>query len=191
MISKQHKGVRGLHMTILTLALVGMLAAVLGTAALAPAVWAQEGGSHHAGGEANLTLPDLHTVTFAGGLDGHTLLLVPEVRQPPGHPGGTHLLVQVPQGATDHRRVELAQPSTHPVGPPLVQVAALLPGRRDGEVSHLAELLVVISIPAAVVHEPLGGTRLGEGGSGKAHDANNRERQTGRDNATHGWSPRE
>ncbi|MGE5176614.1 MAG: sodium-translocating pyrophosphatase [Hyphomicrobiales bacterium] len=39
-----------------------------------PAALAQEGGSH-GGGEANLTLPDLHGVTFAGGIDGHTLLL--------------------------------------------------------------------------------------------------------------------
>ncbi|MCU0453924.1 MAG: sodium-translocating pyrophosphatase [Bacteroidetes bacterium] len=30
---------------------------------------------HHAGGEANLKLPDLRTVTFVGGFDGHTLLL--------------------------------------------------------------------------------------------------------------------
>ena len=29
----------------------------------------------HAGGEANLVLPDLHQVTFLGGIDGHTLLL--------------------------------------------------------------------------------------------------------------------
>jgi K(+)-stimulated pyrophosphate-energized sodium pump len=42
--------------------------------ALAPAAMGQEGAAHH-GGEANLTLPDLHTVTFAGGLNGHTLLL--------------------------------------------------------------------------------------------------------------------
>jgi K(+)-stimulated pyrophosphate-energized sodium pump len=44
-------------------------------AALAPAALAQEGGDHHAGGEANLQLPDLHAITFAGGLNGHTLLL--------------------------------------------------------------------------------------------------------------------
>jgi len=43
-------------------------------AAFAPAALAKEGGAHH-GGEANLTLPDLRTVTFAGGVDGHTLLL--------------------------------------------------------------------------------------------------------------------
>jgi K(+)-stimulated pyrophosphate-energized sodium pump len=36
---------------------------------------AQESGTHHAGGEANLTLPDLSTVTFLGGVNGHTLLL--------------------------------------------------------------------------------------------------------------------
>ncbi|HKO21049.1 MAG TPA: sodium/proton-translocating pyrophosphatase, partial [Candidatus Eisenbacteria bacterium] len=35
--------------------------------------WAQEGGHH--GGEANLVLPDLSSVTFIGGLNGHTLLL--------------------------------------------------------------------------------------------------------------------
>ena len=44
-------------------------------AALAPAALAQEGGGHHAGGEANLQLPDLRAVAFAGGLNGHTLLL--------------------------------------------------------------------------------------------------------------------
>jgi K(+)-stimulated pyrophosphate-energized sodium pump len=35
---------------------------------------AQGEGAHH-GGEASLTLPDLHSVTFLGGLNGHTLLL--------------------------------------------------------------------------------------------------------------------
>ncbi|HET9940672.1 MAG TPA: sodium-translocating pyrophosphatase [Candidatus Eisenbacteria bacterium] len=35
--------------------------------------WAQEGGHH--GGEANLVLPDLSSVTFVGGMNGHTLLL--------------------------------------------------------------------------------------------------------------------
>ncbi len=55
---------------------VVMLAALCAVAVLAPAatVFAQEGTGHH-GGEANLTLPDLHSVTFAGGLDGHNLLL--------------------------------------------------------------------------------------------------------------------
>ncbi|TMQ64948.1 MAG: sodium-translocating pyrophosphatase [Candidatus Eisenbacteria bacterium] len=46
----------------------------LALVALAPAAMARESGGHH-GGEANLTLPDLRTVTFAGGLNGHTLLL--------------------------------------------------------------------------------------------------------------------
>ncbi|HEY6221397.1 MAG TPA: sodium-translocating pyrophosphatase, partial [Candidatus Eisenbacteria bacterium] len=46
----------------------------LALASLAPAALAKEGGAHH-GGEANLMLPDLRTVTFAGGLNGHTLLL--------------------------------------------------------------------------------------------------------------------
>src|SRR5258708_3106167 len=31
--------------------------------------------AQEAGGEANLQLPDLHSVTFAGGIDGHNLLL--------------------------------------------------------------------------------------------------------------------
>jgi len=56
--------------------MVACLAALLlggSLAALAPAALAQE-GAHH-GGEANLTLPDLHSVRFAGGIDGHTLLL--------------------------------------------------------------------------------------------------------------------
>ena len=58
---------------ILALLMVPMLLA-LALVALAPAAMARESGGHH-GGEANLTLPDLRTVTFAGGLNGHTLLL--------------------------------------------------------------------------------------------------------------------
>src|SRR5690349_2114002 len=37
--------------------------------------WAQE-ATHEVGGEANLRLPDLHSVTFLGGFDGHKLLLI-------------------------------------------------------------------------------------------------------------------
>ena len=58
---------------ILAVLMVPMLL-MLALGALAPAALAKEGGAHH-GGEANLTLPDLRTVTFAGGLNGHTLLL--------------------------------------------------------------------------------------------------------------------
>jgi K(+)-stimulated pyrophosphate-energized sodium pump len=36
---------------------------------------AAQGAVPHAGGEANLVLPDLHQVAFLGGIDGHTLLL--------------------------------------------------------------------------------------------------------------------
>ena len=43
-------------------------------AALAPAAAAQ-GESHHGGGEASLQLPDLRSVTFLGGINGHNLLL--------------------------------------------------------------------------------------------------------------------
>ena len=53
---------------------VAALLVVGSLAVLAPAALAQE-GAKHGGGEANLTLPDLHTVSFVGGLDGHTLLL--------------------------------------------------------------------------------------------------------------------
>jgi len=66
---RKHRG-RG----ILAVLMVPMLLA-LALVALAPAALAKGGGPHHSGGEANLTLPDLRTVTFAGGLDGHTLLL--------------------------------------------------------------------------------------------------------------------
>ena len=55
-------------------ALITAMLLTMALAALAPAAMAKEGGAHH-GGEANLTLPDLHTVTFVGGLNGHTLLL--------------------------------------------------------------------------------------------------------------------
>ncbi|HET9696734.1 MAG TPA: sodium-translocating pyrophosphatase [Terriglobales bacterium] len=37
--------------------------------------WAQE-ATHEVGGEANLKLPDLHSVNFIGGMDGHKLLLI-------------------------------------------------------------------------------------------------------------------
>jgi K(+)-stimulated pyrophosphate-energized sodium pump len=53
--------------------LPALLAVTLG--ALAPVALAQEGGGHHGGGEASLILPDLSTVTFVGGLNGHNLLL--------------------------------------------------------------------------------------------------------------------
>ncbi len=53
-----------------------MLAALSALAVFTPAatVFAQEGAAHH-GGEANLALPDLKSVTFVGGINGHTLLL--------------------------------------------------------------------------------------------------------------------
>jgi K(+)-stimulated pyrophosphate-energized sodium pump len=52
-----------------------ILSAVALVAPFAPlaTAWAQEGGHH--GGEASLVLPDLSSVTFVGGLNGHTLLL--------------------------------------------------------------------------------------------------------------------
>jgi K(+)-stimulated pyrophosphate-energized sodium pump len=52
---------------VLATVLVGTSAAVAAQPAEAPA--------HTPGGEANLVLPDLSTVTFLGGIDGHTLLL--------------------------------------------------------------------------------------------------------------------
>src|SRR3990172_5621794 len=54
-----------------------ILTAFVAMALMAPAAAAiaEEGAAHHGGGEASLTLPDLSTVTFAGGLNGHTLLL--------------------------------------------------------------------------------------------------------------------
>ncbi len=63
-------GTRG--RTVLTALMLASLAAF---AMLAPAttVFAQE-GAHH-GGEANLALPDLKSVTFVGGINGHTLLM--------------------------------------------------------------------------------------------------------------------
>ena len=63
-------GTRG--RTVLTALMLASLAAF---AVLAPAttVFAQE-GAHH-GGEANLALPDLKSVTFVGGINGHTLLM--------------------------------------------------------------------------------------------------------------------
>jgi K(+)-stimulated pyrophosphate-energized sodium pump len=53
---------------VLATVLVGMTSAAV---AAQPA----EAPAHTPGGEANLVLPDLSTVTFLGGIDGHTLLL--------------------------------------------------------------------------------------------------------------------
>ena len=64
--------------TILTTLFVAALCALaaLGPVGLAMAQEGvhSEGGGHH-GGEANLALPDLSSVSFAGGVNGHTLLL--------------------------------------------------------------------------------------------------------------------
>jgi len=66
-------GIRTRGRTVLT---VVMLAALCVAAVLAPATAAfAQDRSGHQGGEANLALPDLHSVTFVGGLDGHHLLL--------------------------------------------------------------------------------------------------------------------
>jgi K(+)-stimulated pyrophosphate-energized sodium pump len=62
-------GARGAILAVVVTALCALSLAVL-----APPALAQEGAAHH-GGEANLTLPDLSTVSFVGGVDGHTLLL--------------------------------------------------------------------------------------------------------------------
>ncbi len=60
---------------IFTLAVLAPLALAQDAAAASEGTVAAEGTAHHGGGEANLKLPDLKTVTFAGGIDGHTLLL--------------------------------------------------------------------------------------------------------------------
>ncbi|TMQ65292.1 MAG: sodium-translocating pyrophosphatase [Candidatus Eisenbacteria bacterium] len=54
-----------------------MFAALSVLLVLAPAAtaFAKEGGAHHGGGEASLALPDLRTVSFAGGINGHNLLV--------------------------------------------------------------------------------------------------------------------
>ena len=66
-------GIRTRGRTVLA---VVMLAALCVAAVLAPATAAfAQDSSGHQGGEANLALPDLHSVTFVGGLDGHHLLL--------------------------------------------------------------------------------------------------------------------
>ena len=54
-----------------------MLAALTALCVLAPpaTVFAKGSGTHHGGGEASLALPDLKTVTFVGGVNGHNLLI--------------------------------------------------------------------------------------------------------------------
>jgi hypothetical protein len=75
-------------------------------------------------------------VELGDGDDPGPLLLVPEVRDVARHPGRPHLLVQPPQRAAHHARVELAEPGVHPAGPPTVDVPAVRAGRRDAEVDH-------------------------------------------------------
>ncbi|HEU4333802.1 MAG TPA: sodium-translocating pyrophosphatase [Candidatus Eisenbacteria bacterium] len=53
----------------------GATAPETGHAAQDAATTAEAAPVHHGGGEANLKLPDLKSVTFAGGIDGHSLLL--------------------------------------------------------------------------------------------------------------------
>src|ERR1700687_1928700 len=50
----------------------GMAKSIWLSAALAAPLMAQ---SHEHGGEANLTLPDLNSASFLGGIGGHTLLM--------------------------------------------------------------------------------------------------------------------
>jgi len=53
-----------------------MLVVLSAFAVVAPATAFAKGQSaHHGGGEASLALPDLGSVTFVGGINGHTLLL--------------------------------------------------------------------------------------------------------------------
>jgi K(+)-stimulated pyrophosphate-energized sodium pump len=53
---------------------VAGLVALLGLLSSAFAQDAGHGAAHHGGGEANLVLPDLSSVTFMGGMNGHALL---------------------------------------------------------------------------------------------------------------------
>jgi len=62
---------RGLHRGLLRC--LGSLGIML--TALRSGAWAQEAGKE-VGGEASLKLPDLSSVTFAGGVNGHNLLLI-------------------------------------------------------------------------------------------------------------------
>jgi K(+)-stimulated pyrophosphate-energized sodium pump len=66
---------RGIHAALAPWIFAALCVITLALAAPATTAWADEGASHHGGGEANLKLPDLTTVTFAGGMNGHTLLL--------------------------------------------------------------------------------------------------------------------
>ncbi|HKW01911.1 MAG TPA: sodium-translocating pyrophosphatase [Vicinamibacterales bacterium] len=70
------RGLRALRGTMMALVVAAGL--WLAGGALVLAAGGQEtaqAAAPHAGGEANLVLPDLHQVTFLGGIDGHTLLL--------------------------------------------------------------------------------------------------------------------
>jgi K(+)-stimulated pyrophosphate-energized sodium pump len=66
---------RGIHAALAPWIFAALCVITLALAAPATTAWADEGASHHGGGEANLKLPDLTTVTFAGGMNGHSLLL--------------------------------------------------------------------------------------------------------------------
>ncbi|MEK6649795.1 MAG: sodium-translocating pyrophosphatase, partial [Bacteroidota bacterium] len=65
---------RSIARRCLALAALGAALALIAAPAVAADGTPPPAGQHRAGGEANLTLPDLRTVTFVGGTDGHTLL---------------------------------------------------------------------------------------------------------------------
>ena len=65
-------GTRNRGRTVLA---VLMLAALAAFGVLTPATVFAKGGTAHLGGEASLALPDLSSVSFAGGINGHSLLL--------------------------------------------------------------------------------------------------------------------
>ncbi|WP_344936484.1 hypothetical protein [Actinoplanes nipponensis] len=62
------------------------------------------------------------------------MLAVAEPGQLGGLPGGQHAVVELPQVAADHARVQLAEQGPDPAGAPAVDIAAAAADRRDPEV---------------------------------------------------------
>ncbi|HWQ35937.1 MAG TPA: sodium-translocating pyrophosphatase [Blastocatellia bacterium] len=92
---------------VLTLAASLAVVSISATAALAQAH--SEGSTHQPGGEANLKLPDLSTVSFLGGINGRTLLLIGLLVSALGMVFGLMIFMQLKKMAVHRSMLEISE----------------------------------------------------------------------------------
>ncbi|MFN7947347.1 MAG: sodium-translocating pyrophosphatase [Blastocatellia bacterium] len=92
---------------VLTLAASLAVVSISATAALAQAH--SEGSTHQPGGEANLKLPDLSTVSFLGGINGRTLLLIGLLVSALGMAFGLMIFMQLKKMAVHRSMLEISE----------------------------------------------------------------------------------